>query len=87
MTLVDSHCHLDDTQFDTDRGAAIDRAVAAGVTQMLAIGTGEGPPDLEAAIRMAENYEILLATVGIHPQYALTADRHFEQAGFAAILV
>ena len=75
MSLVDSHCHLDDSQFDADRDATIDRAVAAGVRQMLAIGTGEGPPDLEAAIRLAEKYDILLATVGIHPQYAVTADR------------
>ena len=75
VSLIDSHCHLDDTQFDTDRQATIDRAVAAGVRRMLAIGTGEGPPDLEAAIRLAEKYDILLATVGIHPQFALTADR------------
>ncbi|MEO8126654.1 MAG: TatD family hydrolase [Bryobacteraceae bacterium] len=75
MTLVDSHCHLDDAQFDTDRESAIARAVAAGVRQMLAIGTGEGPPDLEAAIRLAEQHAIILATVGIHPQYALKGDR------------
>ena len=75
VSLIDSHCHLDDTQFDTDRQATIDRAIAAGVRRMLAIGTGEGPPDLEAAIRLAEKYDILLATVGIHPQFARTADR------------
>jgi TatD DNase family protein len=70
MSLVDSHCHLDDSQFDGDREAAIERALAAGVSQMLAIGTGEGPPDLEAAIRLADRYEVIYATAGIHPQYA-----------------
>ena len=70
MTLVDSHCHLDDSQFDADRDAAVQRAVDAGVARMLAIGTGEGPPDLEAATRLADKYEVLLASAGIHPQYA-----------------
>lgn len=80
MSLVDSHCHLDDSQFDADRDAAIDRALAAGVTRMLAIGTGEGPPDLEAAIRLADAHEPILATAGIHPQYALKAEaEHFTR--------
>ena len=34
---------------------------------MLAIGTGDGPPDLEAAIRLAERYPFVYATVGVHP--------------------
>ncbi len=49
MAFVDSHCHLDDRQFTEDREAVIERAIAAGLKYMLAIGTGEGPPDLEAA--------------------------------------
>lgn len=74
MSLVDSHCHLDDTQFDEDRQQTLDRAQEAGVQQMLAIGTGEGPPDLEAAIRLAEKHDILLATVGVHPQFAAAVE-------------
>jgi TatD DNase family protein len=41
---------------------------------MLAIGTGEGPPDLEVAIRLAEQYDSVRATVGIHPHDARKAD-------------
>ena len=67
MQLVDSHCHLDDAQFDSDRSAVIDRALAAGLKYMLAIGTGNGPPDLEAAVRLAETHDCVFATVGIHP--------------------
>jgi TatD DNase family protein len=70
MSLVDSHCHLDDSQFDADREAAIERAFAGGVATMLAIGTGEGPPDLEAGIRIANRYASIYASAGIHPQYA-----------------
>ncbi|HTU43640.1 MAG TPA: TatD family hydrolase [Bryobacteraceae bacterium] len=71
MQLVDSHCHLDDAQFDSDRETVINRARDAGLKYMLAIGTGNGPPDLEAAIRLAEAYSPVYATVGVHPNDAL----------------
>ena len=74
MTLVDSHCHLDDKQFDKDREAVIERAFAAGIETMLAVGSGDGPPDLEAGIRVAERHETFYATVGIHPHDARKAD-------------
>jgi TatD DNase family protein len=68
--LVDSHCHLDSSDFDVDRDEVIERALEAGIEQLVAIGTGEGPPDMEAGIRMAERYPMLLATVGVHPHDA-----------------
>lgn len=68
--LTDSHCHLDSEQFAADREAVLERALAAGVERMLVIGTGDGPPDLEAAIRLADRYAPLLATVGVHPHDA-----------------
>ena len=67
MRLIDSHCHLDDPQFDPDRAAVIERARAAGVETLLAVGTGSGPPDLESGIRLAERYAGMYATVGVHP--------------------
>ena len=73
MRLVDSHCHLDDPKFDEDREAAIERAHAAGIERMLAIGTGNGPPDLDAAVRLADRYEFMYATVGVHPHDAAKA--------------
>jgi len=71
--VIDSHCHLDNPQFDPDREAVIDRALAAGVERMVVIGTGEGPPDLEAGIRLADRHESIYATVGIHPHDASKA--------------
>ena len=73
MKLVDSHCHLDDDQFAADRDAAIERACAAGVERMVAIGTGGGPPDLEAGLRLARQYSFIYATVGVHPHDAAKA--------------
>jgi TatD DNase family protein len=68
--MIDSHCHLDSAEYDADRDAVIERALAAGVEYMMAIGTGNGPPDLEAGIRLAEKHPAFFATVGIHPHDA-----------------
>jgi TatD DNase family protein len=70
MSLIDSHCHLDSKDFDADRNAVIERARAAGVDLMVAIGTGDGPPDLKAGIRLAEQHDFMYATVGVCPQDA-----------------
>ncbi|MBI2688738.1 MAG: TatD family hydrolase [Acidobacteria bacterium] len=67
---IDSHCHLDGHRFDDDREAVIERALAAGVTKMLTIGTGDGPPDLDVAIRLAERYGCIYASAGVHPHDA-----------------
>jgi TatD DNase family protein len=81
VSLIDSHCHLDSAEFNDDRNAVIERALAAGVEHMLAIGTGNGPPDLEAGLRLADKYPAFYATVGIHPHDAAKAGaddfRHF----------
>lgn len=70
MELVDSHCHLDSKSFDADRAAAIGRARSAGVGWMMAIGNGDGPPDLEAGLRLADADARMLASVGVHPHDA-----------------
>ena len=72
--MIDSHCHLDDSKFDADREATIERALYAGIGRLLAIGTGNGPPDLETAIRLAERYPFMYATVGVHPHDASKAN-------------
>ena len=72
--LIDSHCHLDSEQFNDDREAVIERALAAGVEHMVAIGSGDGPPDLEAGVRLADRYPFIYATVGVHPHDAAKAD-------------
>ena len=73
MKLIDSHVHLDDQKFDADRDAAIERALAAGVECMMAIGTGNGPPDLDVAVRQADRYPFMYATIGVHPHDASKA--------------
>jgi len=74
VKLVDSHCHLDDERFTGDREEVIARASASGVAWLLTIGTGDGPPELDCAVRIAERHERVLATVGVHPHDAVKAD-------------
>jgi TatD DNase family protein len=71
---VDSHAHLDGKQFVTDREQAIDRAQRAGVQAMVAIGNGDGPADVGCGIQLAEKYDFIYATLGIHPHEARLAD-------------
>jgi len=72
--FVDSHCHLDNKAFRSDREETVQRALDAGVSHMVAIGTGEGPPDLESALGLADRYDFVSATVGVHPHDASKAD-------------
>jgi TatD DNase family protein len=73
VSLIDSHCHLDSAEFDADRDEVIGRALEAGVDHMVAIGTGSGPPDLEAGVRLADKHPAFYATVGVHPHDAAKA--------------
>jgi len=72
--IIDSHCHLDDCSFEPDRDEVLTRAREAGVGALLSIGTGSGPPDLEAAIRIAEGNDSIYSTVGVHPHDAEKTD-------------
>lgn len=72
--MIDSHCHLDSERFAEDQAAVIERAFAAGVARMMTIGTGDGPPDIEGAVRIADRYERIYATVGVHPHDASKYD-------------
>jgi TatD DNase family protein len=71
---VDSHCHLDGPKFDSDRDEAITRARAAGVQTIVAIGNGDGPDEVDCGIRLADKYDFIYATLGIHPHEARLAN-------------
>jgi TatD DNase family protein len=63
--LIDTHTHLDFPDFDSDRDAVVRRAVEAGVTRMIAIGTNLKTS--RAAIALADRHPEVYATIGIHP--------------------
>jgi len=71
--FIDSHAHLEGEKFDADREAVISRAREAGLSAILAIGNGETPEALGCAARLAEQYDFIYATTGIHPHEAQLA--------------
>jgi TatD DNase family protein len=78
--FVDSHAHLDGEQFQADREQVIARARESGVEAIVAIGNGDGPGTLDCGIKLAEQYEFIYATVGIHPHEAkLATDAAFAE--------
>jgi TatD DNase family protein len=74
VMFVDSHAHLDGKQFESDREQVIARARAAGVQTIVAIGNGDGPEQVDCGILLAEKYDFIYATLGIHPHEARLAD-------------
>ena len=72
--LVDTHAHLDDPRLRDQIDAVLGRALAAGVVQVVAIGTTAD--DSRAVCRLAATRPGVFAAVGIHPN-----ELAVEQAG------
>ena len=70
--LFDTHAHLHDSAFAEDRGAVLERARAAGVARLLAVGTD--PVASREAVALAAAHADVYAAVGIHPHDAGQAD-------------
>lgn len=80
VDLIDSHAHVDVSDYDADRDAVLERAQAAGIGTLLAIGNGPEPEKLAAAVRYAEQQKWIYASVGIHPHEARQAtDAHYSE--------
>jgi len=82
--LVDSHCHLDMGDFDSDREAVLERARAAGVLQMMLVGVADGAGGHLRALELAERCGFP-ACAGVHPHDARLAEPRLydELAGLA----
>ena len=65
IMLFDTHAHLDDPQFDADRQAVVESLKDWGVTRVMNIGANLSTS--RAAIALAEEYDFIYATVGVHP--------------------
>ncbi len=69
--LIDSHCHLDHADFADEVEAVVRRAHDVGVNAMLTISTTlAGFP---AVLALAERFERVFCTVGVHPHEAAAA--------------
>lgn len=87
--LVDSHCHLDFPDFADELDAVVGRAHATGVETMLTICTHLSK--FEQVLRVAETYDNVWCSVGIHPHEAanepeVTAERLIELASHPKVV-
>ncbi len=63
---IDTHCHLDASEFDADRDAVIRRAAAAGVGQIVLPAVA--PNNFDTVRELAHAHGFVYA-LGIHPLY------------------
>jgi TatD DNase family protein len=68
--LIDSHCHLD-YYTDAELPSVLDRAAAAGVGEMVTIGTSM--EQAAKVLRLVESCPNVWGTVGVHPHHAAEA--------------
>jgi TatD DNase family protein len=69
--FYDTHAHLDYPEFSDDLEGVIRRAVEAGISKIISIGTDF--ESSERAIGLAERHEMVYAAAGWHPSHALAA--------------
>jgi TatD DNase family protein len=67
-SLFDSHLHLTDARFRDDLADVLGRARAAGVAEMVTVGTT--PADALAARELAAREDGVWCTAGLHPHQA-----------------
>lgn len=63
--MIDTHCHLQFSDYNADRNLVIQGMIDRGVSRAIVVGT-----DVESsisAVKLAEEYPLLYASVGIHP--------------------
>ncbi|MAX09496.1 MAG: hydrolase TatD [Candidatus Marinimicrobia bacterium] len=73
--MIDTHCHINDIKYDLDVKEVISRAIESGVEKMICVGT-----DLktsEKAIKLADTYSEIYATVGYHPHESKDAQKGY----------
>ena len=63
--MIDTHAHLNFPQFAADLAAVIERAKAAGINQLINIGTDAKTS--EESVDLARSLDWVSASVGIHP--------------------
>jgi TatD DNase family protein len=76
--VIDTHCHLDPGYLPEGPDAVLDRAMRVGVRAFVVVGVGATPEPARAAVALARSRPHVVASVGIHPHDASTADGAHE---------
>lgn len=72
--MIDSHCHLSDKQYENETDQIISNFLSAGVDKVITIGYD--PYSNQRCKEIAEKYDCVYYTVGIHPD---DCDKYNEQ--------
>jgi len=68
MEFFDTHVHLGDPQFASDRAEVLERAKRQGVTRLVEIA--DSPRDWEAALALSRARPHVRCALGLHPYHA-----------------
>ncbi|MDA8240673.1 MAG: YchF/TatD family DNA exonuclease [Nitrospiraceae bacterium] len=68
VPLIDTHCHLDMSEFDNDREEVIARAKDTGFEALISVGSDF--VSTAKAMELATLYDFIYAAVGVHPHDA-----------------
>lgn len=68
--LIDSHAHIQGKEYADEAAAVIERARAAGVETIVAVGGAGDMSSNREAVRLANTFANVYATVGMHPHDA-----------------
>jgi len=66
-SLIDTHAHLCDPVFDTDREVVLERAVKAGISAVIAVG--EDLADAEKNLLLASKHSMIRPAAGLYPTH------------------
>ena len=66
--FFDTHAHLDDEAFDSDRDELISSFASVGVTRIL--NASSDMPSSYATVSLCKKYDFIYGAVGIHPEAA-----------------
>ena len=73
--IIDTHCHLDDERYNDDIEDVLEKARLKGVDKFII--PGADPDSLARAVELAEKYEGIYFSVGVHPYDARNYDRSY----------
>ena len=76
MQIIDSHCHPQFPEYDDDRDFVVAKALMNGVG-MICVGTDSASS--RSGIALADKYEGIWATLGIHPNEPAKSDVNLEE--------
>jgi len=80
--LIDTHCHLDFPQFDSDRDAVIKRGADNKVKYLVNVGSS-----IESSVKsreLSDRFDNIFFSVGQHPHYAEKFDKYRREPALKA---